>query len=77
MFMSQLDGIKERINLLKYWIGIVIGVLLAVSAFLFNNVDTLSEWKILASAVLIVLCIGVIIMLNNKLIKRIDALEDL
>lgn len=75
--MSQLDGIKERINLLKYWIGIVIGVLLAVSAFLFNNVDTLSEWKILASAVLIVLCIGVIIMLNNKLIKRIDALEDL
>ncbi len=75
--MSQLDGIKERINLLKYWIGIVIGVLLAVSAFLLNNVDTLSEWKILASAVLIVLCIGVIIMLNNKLIKRIDALEDL
>jgi type II secretory pathway component PulF len=75
--MSQLDVIKERINLLKYWIGIVIGVLLAVSAWLFNNVDTLPEWKLIASAVLIVSCIGVILMLNNKLIKRIDALEDL
>ena len=75
--MSQLDGIKERINLLKYWIGIVIGVLLAVSAWLFNNVDTLSEWKLISSAGLIVSCIGIIIMLNNKLIKRIDALEDI
>ncbi len=75
--MSQLDRVKERINLLKYWIGIVIGVLLAVSAWLFNNADNLPQWKLIAAALLIVSCVGMIVILNNKLIKRIDTLEDL
>jgi len=75
--MSQLDMVKEKINLLKYWIGIVIGVLLAVSAWLFNNADSLPPWKLIAAALLIVSCVGMIVVLNNKLIKCIDALEDL
>jgi hypothetical protein len=45
--------------------------------WLFNNADNLPQWKLIAAALLIVSCVGMIVVLNNKLINRIDALEDL
>ena len=77
MMMSQLDVIKEKINLLKYWMGILIGILIAVSAWLFNNAENLPNWKLWASALLISACVMMILVLNKKLLKRIDTLEDL
>lgn len=75
--MSKLDQVKEKINLLKYWIGILIGVFVAVAAWLFNNVETVAQWKVIAASFLMIACIAMIVQLNLKLNQRIDSLEDL
>ncbi|GEM_PF-6431065 len=75
--MAQADKVREQIGLFKYWIGIILGILVGVSAWLFNNIEQIAIWKAWLSGLLIIFCVIVIVVLNHKLVSAIDKLEEL
>jgi len=75
--MSKLDKSKEKINSLKYWLGVLIGAFAALSTWLFNSVEAAPVWQIGVVSFLLVLFALLIFKLNAKMHVWIDELEDL
>ena len=44
--MSMLDKKKEKISVLKLWLGIAIGALLAIIGFLATNLRQVEDWLV-------------------------------
>lgn len=75
--MSKLDRSKEKINSLKYWLGVLIGAFAALSTWLFNSVETAPVWQVWVVCSLLVIFALLIFKLNSKMHRWIDELEDL
>ena len=75
--MSMLDKKKERIGVLKLWLGIVAGALLAIIGYLATNFRHLESWLIFAGSLAIVFLLVLIFLITQNLNKKIDELEDL
>ena len=74
--MSKIDKIKERISLLKFWLGICVALIISLASWLLNNYQNINFlfWcGILFLFVLffIVLKISIVI---NKLINKLEEL---
>jgi membrane protein YdbS with pleckstrin-like domain len=75
--MSKLDKTKEKINSLKYWLGVLIGAFAALSTWLFNSVETAPIWQVAVVSILLALFTLLIVKLNAKMHVWIDDLENL
>ena len=65
--MAKLDEAKERLGLLKFWLGIIVGSFLANVAWLATNYNK-AEMLIIIGAILV--CIGLIVgfvIINKKI----------
>lgn len=75
--MSKLDKKKEKIGILKFWLGIAVATLLAIIGWAVTNFDKIKFWLFtLSFFIALGLCI-VSIVISNKINKHIDDLEDL
>ncbi len=45
--MSMKDKKNKQIDMLKYWLSILVAVFLAIGAYLATNLKELSDWLIL------------------------------
>jgi len=73
--MSQLNKVKESINLLKYWLGIIIATALAVAAWVFDNLNKIEDWKIVSASLVLAALFISVYFINKRIIARIDELE--
>lgn len=51
--MSMLDKKKEKISVLKLWLGIAIGALLAIIGFLATNLRQVEDWLVVTGSILL------------------------
>ena len=75
--MAKLDEAKERLGLLKFWLGIIVGSFLANVAWLATNYDK-SEILIIIGSILV--CLGLIVgfvIINKKIEKKLKEIGDL
>ena len=75
--MAEIDRQKEEISYLKLILSILIAIGTSIIGWIFNHIEDVKDYRmIIAFFVLIV--IGVlVIVLNRKIINKIDKLKDL
>lgn len=75
--MPRLDGLKEYIGIIKFWLGVAVALFTAISNWVINNYDTDRAW-LFASAIfaLVILMIG-IILLNRAMFKKAKEINDI
>ena len=75
--MAEIDRQKEEISYLKLILSILIAIGISIIGWIFNHIENVKDYRmIIAFFVLIV--IGVlVIVLNRKIINKIDKLKDL
>ena len=74
--MSKIDEIKEKISLLKFWLGVCVALIISIGSWLFNNYNKISFLFVLACLSIGVLCYGIYI-LSSKIMKYIKELREL
>ena len=75
--MAKIDKIKELIGYLKVAFGILVAVDISIIGWLFKNEEYLSASKVILSAVAIIITTIGVIVVNRKILKEIDKLEEL
>lgn len=75
--MAKIDKHKERLTMLRFWLGIVVATLLAIIGWSITNFSKLETWLLLLSLLSIVFLVLVVIWLSIYIDKKIDELEDL
>ena len=75
--MSKMDKEKEFIGYLKVVFGVLVAIDMSSVAWLFQHSDELGGLKASIAAALILCVTCAIILLNKKILNKIDDLEDL
>ncbi len=75
--MSEIDNIKESLNLIKFWIGLLFAVMAGVLTWLFNNIATAQNWQIWLSSLAVIILGVIIVKINWKALRKIEALKEL
>jgi nicotinamide riboside transporter PnuC len=75
--MADIDRQKEVVNTIRVVWLFLIGTLFGLFAFLFQNFDKLSDFRLILINVVIVINVFVVIYLSKKLKENIDKLKEL
>lgn len=75
--MSKTEKIKEQIGYLKVVFSLLIAIDVSIIAWLFKNSEAISNTKTVISLIVAILVAVAIIVINKKILKSIDELEEL
>ena len=74
--MSKKDKITQKINYLKFWIGVCVASIISLGTWLSLNFGNFNKLYIVG-VILFILLLFFIIFLDKKIRNLIDELEDL
>lgn len=75
--VSKLDEKKERLGILKFWLGVIVGSFLANVAWLATNYNK-AEILIVLGSILAILFLAIsFIFINKKIAKTLKEIGDL
>lgn len=66
--MAKIDSLKEELGILKFWLGIVVATLLALTGWTITNHQK-AEWLIIIGAIVCIFVAIVLLYVINKKIK--------
>ena len=76
--MPRLDNIKERIALLKWFLGVIVAILIAVAGWVLNKFE-INENILISLALLFIFALSIVFVLIlkkiNALINEVDKLK--
>jgi len=75
--MAKIDEIKEELNYLKVWLGIIVITTIGLISWLINNYETSSNIKIISDVIAIITLTISIILIDKSIKKKIKSLKDL
>jgi len=75
--MAKIDEIKEELNYLKVWLGIIIITTIGLISWLVNNYETSSNIKILSDILSVIVLTISIMKIDKNIKKKIKSLRDL
>ncbi|MGP1561299.1 MAG: hypothetical protein ACTTIC_04335 [Helicobacteraceae bacterium] len=75
--MPKLDEAKERLGLLKFWLGIIVGSFLANVAWLATNYNEAETLIIVGSILVVVGLIASFLIINKKIEKKLKEIGNL
>ena len=75
--MAKIDEIKEELNYLKVWLGIIVITAIGLISWLINNYAVSSNIKIIADVIAIIVLTITILFIDKNIKKKIRALKDL
>ena len=75
--MAKIDEIKEELNYLKVWLGIIVITTISLISWLINNYETSSDIKIFADVIAIVVLTVSIVFIDKNIKLKIKKLKDL
>ena len=75
--MSELDKLKQTINQMRLWIGILSITDISLIGWAVSNYEEEKGWMIILAGVAIVVLTGAIISFNRKIEVAIERLGDL
>lgn len=68
--MPKLDGLKEDLGILKFWLSIAVASFLAVIGWLVTNYNKAELWLVI-TAVILLLGFAIVVFLINKKMRKI------
>ena len=75
--MAKIDEIKEELNYLKVWLGIIVITTISLISWLINNYETTSNIKIIADIIAIFVLTITILFIDKNIKKKIKTLREL
>jgi hypothetical protein len=75
--MAKIDEIKEELNYLKVWLGIIVITTIGLISWLINNYEISSDIKIIGAIISIVTLTLSIIKIDKNIKNKIRSLKDL
>jgi len=75
--MAKIDEIKEELNYLKVWLGIIVLTTIGLISWLINNYEISSQIKIVGDIIAIIVLTVSIILIDKDIKKKIRSLKDL
>ncbi|MCX2716735.1 hypothetical protein OQH61_03180 [Helicobacter sp. MIT 21-1697] len=75
--MSKLDKEKEKIGILKFWLGIVVATFLAIGGWLATNIHKTESLLLVCGSLSLIGLFIAGFLLNKRINKHINNLEDL
>ena len=77
MIMAKIDEIKEELNYLKLWLGMIVLTAIGLIGWLVNNYEVAGSIKLFASIVAILVLNVSIVSIDKKIKSKIKTLKDL
>ena len=74
--MSKADRLKEEIGWLKVAFGIAVAIDVSLVAWVAQNYETATPVVIVAAVIAAVVLAVMIVLINRRAFRRIEALED-
>ena len=74
--MPKLDGLKEDLAILKFWLGIVVASFLAIIGWLATNYNKRELWIIVSSIILLFVFAFIAFLINKKMRKIIKQIYE-
>ncbi len=74
--MPKLDGLKEDLAILKFWLGIVVASFLAIIGWLATNYNKSELWIIISSIILLFVFAFIAFLINKKMRKIIKQIYE-
>ena len=75
--MAQIDEVKEKITHLRFWIGVMVAIIMGLISWFVSHYETESKFLLIADIIGIIFFIFLIIIINNKILENIKKLGDL
>jgi len=75
--MAKIDEIKEELNYLKVWLGIIVITTIGLISWLLNNYNISSDIKVISGLSAVIILTLSIIIIDKKIKNKIKALRDL
>ena len=75
--MAKIDEIKEELNYLKVWLGIIIITTIGLISWLINNYETASMIKVFGGVVAIIIFTISVVIIDKNIKNKIKSLKDL
>lgn len=73
--MAKIDSLKEELGILKFWLGIIVATLLALTGWTITNYQK-TEWFIIIGAIIcIITAFFLVCILNKKIKAKIKEIE--
>lgn len=69
--MPKLDGLKEELITLRFWLGIVVASFLAIVGWLATNYNKAELWLVISAIIFLFVFAIVAFVINNKMRKLI------
>lgn len=75
--MGKIDEVKEELNYLKLWLGIIVVTAIGLIGWLVNNYVEASTVKLASNIIVIIILNISIVIIDKKIKKKIKILRDL
>lgn len=75
--MAKIDEIKEELNYLKVWLGIIVITMIGLIGWLLNNYESSNTIKVFADIILIIVLNISIVVMDKKIKHKIRQLREL
>ena len=75
--MAKIDEVKEEINYLKVWLGIIVVTAIGLLSWIVNNYDLATNVKNIFALLSLLLLSITIIAIDRKIKKKIKTLKDI
>ena len=75
--MGQIDEIKEELNYMKVWLGIIVVTTIGLIGWLVNHYESASMLKTAGAIVAITVLTVVIVLIDKKIKEKIKSLREL
>lgn len=74
--MPKLDGLKEDLSLLRFWLGICVASFLAIIGWLVTNYNKADLWLIISASILLLIFAIAVFFINKKMQKIIKQIYE-
>lgn len=75
--MAQIDEIKEKITHLRFWIGVMIAIIMGLISWFVSNYKIENKILLIADVIGVIFFAFLVIIMNNKALENIKKLKDL
>ena len=75
--MAKIDEIKEELNYLKVWLGVIVLTTISLISWLINHYEVSSNLKVIGDVIAIIVLTVSIIIIDKKIKEKIKLLKDL
>lgn len=75
--MAKIDKIKETISLAKYALGILLGLIFAITGWIISSYKTADPVLIVVTFILVAIFVNFSILLLKFILNKIESLEEL